>query len=209
MDTESTATEPLTDRGRRTREVLVQAARRVFEERGWLETRLADISSEAGLSYGSFYTYFPSKDAILREVALRVQADFGIFARRADGHALDPFERIDAANRIYFEAYKRNARIMAILEQVSILSDELRRLRRDLRYAHVTRTERAIKRWQAQGLVPDDIHPRYAASALGSMVDRTLYVWLVLGEPFDEDAALDTLNRLWVRALGLTVPPGH
>ena len=41
------------------------------------------------------------------------------------------------------------------------------------------------------------------ASALGSMVDRSFYVWLVLGEPFDEETALHTLNVMCIRALGL------
>ena len=41
------------------------------------------------------------------------------------------------------------------------------------------------------------------ASALGSMVDRSFYVWFVLGEPIDVDRALDTLNLLCARALGV------
>jgi hypothetical protein len=35
------------------------------------------------------------------------------------------------------------------------------------------------------------------------MIDRFAYVWLVLGEGFDEDLAVDTLTKLWVRALGI------
>ena len=35
------------------------------------------------------------------------------------------------------------------------------------------------------------------------MVDRSLYVWLVLDEPFDEETALETLNELCAGALGL------
>jgi hypothetical protein len=34
------------------------------------------------------------------------------------------------------------------------------------------------------------------------MVDRSFYVWLVLGEPFDEEKGLETLNELCARALG-------
>ena len=44
---------PLTDRGRRTREKLLAAAREVFEQRGYASTRMADIARAAGVSVGA------------------------------------------------------------------------------------------------------------------------------------------------------------
>jgi AcrR family transcriptional regulator len=201
------ASEPTTDRGRRTREALLRAARRVFEKKGFLEARIVDITRSARVAYGTFYTYFPSKEAVFRELIYRVQEDFGVTTPHADRNELAPWERIDRANRSYFEAYKRNARMMAIFEQVATFNGEIRALRREVRYNYITRSARTFEHWQQIGLVPTDIDPRYAASALGSMVDRTIYVWLVLGEPVDEDAAISTLNRLCARALGLPVGP--
>ena len=55
--------------------------------------------------------------------------------------------------------------------------------------------------------MPPWIDPYYAASALGSMVDRSAYVWLVLGEPYDEDVAVDQLTALYCGALGLEYVP--
>src|SRR5450755_1829837 len=190
------ATEPTTDRGRRTRAALVRAARRVFEKKGFLETRIVDITRSARVSYGTFYTYFPSKEAVFRELVHRIHEDFDPDVSQPDRPELRAWERIDRANRRYFEAYKRNARMMAIIEQVATFNDEFRLLRREVRYAAVARSERAIERWQQEGLVPRDLDARYAASALGSMVDRSIYVWLVLGEPFDEGPAISTLNLL-------------
>ncbi|MDI1290462.1 MAG: helix-turn-helix domain containing protein, partial [bacterium] len=44
---------PLSERGRRTRERLVAAARQVFEERGFDATRMSDIAQAAGVSHGT------------------------------------------------------------------------------------------------------------------------------------------------------------
>ena len=52
-------------------------------------------------------------------------------------------------------------------------------------------------------MVDDRIDPAYAASALGSMVDRSAYVWIVLGEPYDRDVAVIQLTRLYCNALGI------
>ena len=59
------------------------------------------------------------------------------------------------------------------------------------------------------GLALGDVDARYAASALGSMVDRFAYVWLVLDEPFEFEEAARTLGLLWTRSLGLVVPTGE
>src|SRR4051794_4773888 len=60
---------PRSRKGAQTRVRLVEAAKAVFEETGFLEARISDIAQQAGLSHGSFYHYFDSKEQIFREVA--------------------------------------------------------------------------------------------------------------------------------------------
>ena len=38
------------------------AARRVFERDGFLDARITDITAEAGVAAGPFYTYFTGKE---------------------------------------------------------------------------------------------------------------------------------------------------
>jgi hypothetical protein len=66
-----------------------------------------------------------------------------------------------------------------------------------------------IQRWQDEGLVDKAIDASYAATALGSMVSRSAFVWLVLGEPYDEEQAVQQVTLLYCRALGLPyeLPP--
>ncbi|MFC6239357.1 TetR/AcrR family transcriptional regulator, partial [Longivirga aurantiaca] len=65
-DTVVERTAPLTERGRRTREKLLAAARNLFEERGYAATRMTDVSIVAGVSHGTAYTWFTDKEAVLR-----------------------------------------------------------------------------------------------------------------------------------------------
>ena len=60
---------PRSRKGVQTRARLVDAAKKVFEDHGFLDARISDIAEEAGLSHGSFYHYFESKDEIFLEVA--------------------------------------------------------------------------------------------------------------------------------------------
>ncbi|MFF5258150.1 TetR/AcrR family transcriptional regulator [Actinomadura viridis] len=200
---------PLTERGARTRERIMAAAREVFEERGFLDTRVAHITRHAKVAYGSFYTYFPSKEAVFLEVA------DGLFEDMTR-HVLvpaagpSPAARIRHANRAYYEAYLRNARMMAIIEQVATFNEEFQEMRRKHRAALVGRSARAIGRWQRAGLVAADLDPELTARALAAMVDHSLYLWLVQGDdPAGTERLLDTLDALYIRALGLPPDPAR
>ena len=54
-----------TTKGEATRRRLMDQAMRIFLERGFQRTTLRDLSKATGLSLGSFYYYFPSKESII------------------------------------------------------------------------------------------------------------------------------------------------
>ncbi|ETB14121.1 TetR family transcriptional regulator, partial [Mycobacterium avium subsp. paratuberculosis 08-8281] len=61
--------ELLTAKGRQTRQAIEQAARKLFAERGFHGTTLADITSAAGKSPAVFYRYFADKEDLLAALA--------------------------------------------------------------------------------------------------------------------------------------------
>jgi AcrR family transcriptional regulator len=80
-----------------TRDRLINSARYLFWERGYAGTSMADLLAHAEVNSGSFYHFFESKEALLREVlvgylgALRPMIVDPAFAQ-----TLDPAERIFA-----------------------------------------------------------------------------------------------------------------
>ena len=59
---------PVTERGRQSRQRLLDAAEKVFGEKGYFASSVSDITREAGVALGSFYIYFESKHAVFVEV---------------------------------------------------------------------------------------------------------------------------------------------
>jgi AcrR family transcriptional regulator len=49
----------------RTRQTIVEVALKLFAERGYAETTLAEIADAAEISQSTFFNYFPSKDAVV------------------------------------------------------------------------------------------------------------------------------------------------
>jgi AcrR family transcriptional regulator len=197
--------ELLTAKGRKTRKRILEGARRAFEKRGnYIETRLTDIAQEAGVAYGSLYTYFDSKESLFREMVDQIEAD-AYDAVRSSYRGDDPLKRIESANLNFHRRYKENVQIQTVIEQSASIYPEFREFRRRLRQPFVDRIQSNISRLQVQGLARRDIDARTAAHALVSMIDNFHYVWLVLGEPFDEETAIRTINDIWIASIGLTL----
>lgn len=80
-----------------TRDRLIESARYLFWERGFAGTSMSDLLTHAGVNSGSFYHFFESKEALLREVlqgylhALRPMVVDPAFAK-----AEEPVDRIFA-----------------------------------------------------------------------------------------------------------------
>jgi len=197
----------LTARGERTRQRLIEAAEVVFARQGFLDTKITDITAEAGSANGSFYNYFESKEEIFGLVIARVNARMRETLDDRLGPDATPRERIEHATRQYVRAYKANAQMVALLEQVASVAPEFKSTRLETRRRYTARTERAIRRWQEEGLVDKTLPPRYAAEALASMVSNFCYMWFAMDNDFDEDLAIHTLSRMWANSLGLEAAP--
>jgi AcrR family transcriptional regulator len=184
----------------RNRAALVGAARRVFERDGYVRARITDIADEAGVAHGSFYSHFDGKPAIFAAVMAEVEEEM-----LHPGPVLtagDPVAVIEAANRAYLEAYQRNARLMALLEQVATVDESFRELRRKRSAAFLDRNARAVRRLQQAGLADPGLDADLTSLALSTMVSRSAYAAFVLETPpADSEALAATLTRLWVNAL--------
>ncbi|MEA2318093.1 MAG: hypothetical protein QOD44_2282 [Solirubrobacteraceae bacterium] len=200
--------QPVSARGRRTRARLISAAERVFVERGWFETRVADITKAAGVSHGGFYTYFDSKEAIFRDVAAAVVEEVHGVLSEPGFRGLPLEARIPLAGRRYLEVYERYAGILALIEQVATFDEHFRDVRIELRRRFVARIEAVIERiHEERGDGGEPLDARVTAHALGGMIDQFAHVWFVQREPFDREVAVTTLDRICGRALGLPDEP--
>jgi AcrR family transcriptional regulator len=208
---------PRSRKGEATRARLLEAAKLVFEDAGFREARIADIAERAGVSHGSFYHYFDSKEQIFREVAdaqealLTAPGDDGDDGDAGDDGRSPPseYERILRANRLYLQRYRDNGRIMGVIEEVSRYDAHVNeaRMRRQRHFAH--RAERAIRRLRDAGAADADVDPEIASVALGSMVGRFAELWLIEDwAKFDFDAVVEQMTRLWANAIGLREPGG-
>src|SRR6201984_1226373 len=206
---------PATERGLRTRAALVAAAREVFERDGYLNARLIDITPAAKCSSGTCNTSFAGKEEVFAAVLEAAQEDMlhpGMPHVAGDD---DPAAVIEASNRAYVKAYKRNAKLMVLLEQVANIDPEFRELRTSRSNAFVRRNASSIAKLQAKGQADPDLDPLLASRALSAMMSRLAFGHFVTLEDRDdtplatEEDLVQIATRLWVNALRIPPPGQH
>jgi AcrR family transcriptional regulator len=199
---------PRSSKGERTRGKLLLAAKEIFEERGFMDARISDIAERAKLSYGSFYHYFQSKEEIFREVAAVHERRLGaaVVAETEDltsaSHGDLLIRRWEAASRRYLSEYRREARLMRVIEEVSRYDAVLNETRL---YRHARVAERlaeVIGQLQRDGFADPQVDPRIGSEAITAMVTRFAEAWLVEGRiDIGFEDGVTQLNRLCLNVI--------
>ena len=94
----------------KTRERLIEVATRLFGERGYAETAIADICDALDITKGALFHHFKTKEALFREVWTRLQVEMDSEARQAAIAARsrsDPYAAFMAGSRTYLEYVAR------------------------------------------------------------------------------------------------------
>jgi AcrR family transcriptional regulator len=199
---------PRSSKGARTRARLLEAAKEIFEENGFLNARISDIADRAGLSHGSFYHYFESKEQIFREVAAIVDEKLGaplgdVVLAPATG--LTPYERLREGVRLNFETYRDEARIMGMIEQVSRYDEPVGEMMLGRHRQYSEQVAESIRELQRRGLADKTLDPVIAAQGIGAMTGRFAELWLVQGAvDCSMDTAVEQMTKLIVNALGIS-----
>src|ERR687889_314822 len=114
---------PRTERGRRTVRKLLQAAAQEFGERGFHEAAITGITARAGVALGTFYTYFESKEELVRDMSDAVRAHVAEAVAGAPDRLAA--ERIGLAAFIAF--VRKHPELYRIIEEAQFVAEDVYR----------------------------------------------------------------------------------
>jgi len=200
------------NRSRRRRQEVVDAAARVFAEKGYDAASIQDIAEELGILKGSIYYYIDSKEDLLfsviqevHEVALANMERW----RSADVPALVKVRLFVEGHLGYVTSNLVKSRVF--FHDFRSLGDERREFIRAERDVYANTLRDLIAAGQGEGTVCPDVDPKLAAFAALGMTN-TVYLWY---NPGGADAA-DEIGRSYADLVvaGLacdpdTHQPGH
>ncbi len=192
--------EPVQDRGHRTRQKVLTAARKILVRRGYQAARVEEITKLAQVGYGTFYKYFRNKqdvlEAVMEEVYTQLQ-DAG-FPSQVEAARLEDQIRSGITN--YLEAYYKNREVLLALQPASLLSPRIRKFISDMREKEVQWMVQELKNLGSQGWRIEGNLEVFSLAMLYS-VDAVAQEW-ILRRPHLRLAELaDTLCDIWFRVI--------
>ena len=101
----------------RRREEILDAAARIFAERGYPNTDLQIVADSIGVGKGTIYRYFPSKSALFLAAVDRGMRRASAAVDAAIEGVGDPLERIARAIRAYLAFYDGHPELVELLIQ--------------------------------------------------------------------------------------------
>jgi AcrR family transcriptional regulator len=194
-----------TNRGRQTQAAIDAAARTVIARKGILATTTADIAAEAGRSTASFYNYYDSKEAMVREWALRFRDEVNQRALPVIRHGLSNRERAQQAAAAHWHTYRNRLAEMISVSQLAMINEDFAQYWAEICAIPTSFITEMVRRAQTQGYCEGD-DPRLIALAIVAMLNQFCYLQLAgpgsspAGAP-DDEACINTLANIFYRAI--------
>lgn len=168
-DTASRTPPAATHRGRRRREVVLDAAESLFLEHGFHGTSMDELGAAAGISGPGLYRHYPSKDALLMAVLDRIWDTLA--PAIAEAQALPPSEALEVLLEAQLElACGQPAALVLLVRELRHLPGDYRELASRNHRRYVDAWTRAV-----QGVRPElgDAQARGAVLAVHGLIDSS------------------------------------
>ncbi len=192
-------------RGRQTQAAIDSAARSVIARKGILATTISDIAAEAGKSTASFYNYYDSKEAMVREWAVRFRDEARERSRAAAEPGLTTWERSYEAAAAHWHTYRHRLAEIISVSQLAMVNDDFAQYWSDICALPIALITQMVTHAQQQGFGVDD-DPHLVAVALVSLLNQFCYTQLAGGkagsvDAVDDDACITTLANIFHRVI--------
>jgi AcrR family transcriptional regulator len=184
----------------RTRRRVLNAAKQLFDRKGYRDTTIDDITRRANIAHGTFYLYFHGKRDLVRELFDEAFTEF-------DAIVSAPFgpDQIELLLRNALATYERNRLMMRVLREASA-TDAFFRANYEALIINVLVSHLSDGIVELQRQLPVTLPPEYsrvAARAIVGMIESFAYALYVGGEDYSIDQVVITLKHFCVRALGV------
>ena len=189
-----------THRGRQTQAAIDMAARAVIARKGILAATIADIAVEAGRSAASFYNYYDSKEAMVRQWALRFRDEANQRADSVTRHGLSNRERAQEAAAAHWHTYRNRLAELVSVSQMAMVNDDFAQYWAEICSIPIAFIADTVRRAQTEGHCPND-DPQLIAEAIVAMFNQFCYVQLSGTRAPDDQMCIQTLANVYYRAI--------
>jgi TetR/AcrR family fatty acid metabolism transcriptional regulator len=160
--------------------LILDAAVKVFADKGYYGARVSDIAQEAGIAYGLVYHYFKNKEDLLISIFRTRWSQFDQAVRNIMEEKDDPRQMIRSIISFLFHSYKNNPKMIEVMildvaKTTRFFNGENIRQFTGL----FSLISEIVRRGQEQGIFKKDLDTKLAAYCLYGSVERIMLGWIL------------------------------
>jgi TetR/AcrR family fatty acid metabolism transcriptional regulator len=167
------------------REAILRAAIKIFANKGFFNSKVADIAGEAGIADGTVYLYFKGKDDILHSIFDRAMAEF-IAEGQKELEGIDaPERRLHRIAELHLERLGAD-RDMAVVFQVELRGSTkfMQEFSAAGFHDYLEIIRKTIEDGQRTGVFRSDLKPVVAAKILYGALDEMVTNWVLSNKTY-------------------------
>ena len=181
------------------REAILRAAISVFANKGFFNSKVADVAKAAGVADGTVYLYFKNKDDILHSIFDRAMEEFIAEGRRELAELESPEDKLRRIAELHLERLSAD-RDMAIVFQVE-LRGSIKFMQEFssagfAEYLDIIRS--TIEAGQRAGIFRNDLKPIVCAKILYGALDEMVTNWILSNKSYQLMPMADEVLKIFL-----------
>jgi TetR/AcrR family fatty acid metabolism transcriptional regulator len=194
------------DRQADRRRQILEAAIKVFAEKGFHASRVGDIAEEAGIAYGLVYHYFESKEDLLETIFRTTWTEMLARVREVEEAGVPAAEAVRQVSALILRTWRRDPNLVRVLVREITRNQHVQQEIEEITEA-MQALEGIVRKGQESGEFRAELDPRLSAAIFYGALEEVLSGW-VLGQlpDRDEDITRAEQNVVAVLTGGLAEP---
>ena len=182
---------------------IIQAATKVFAQKGFYNSKVADVAKEAKVADGTIYLYFKNKDDLLISIFENSMDTFTGEVQKIVEGVSDPVEKLRRFIKLHLELVRQNQ------DTAQVLQIELRQSSKFMKeYAatkfrdYLNRISMILEEGQEKGVFRKDINPFIVKRAIFGAVDEMALDWVLMKKKkYSMEEVDDQLCSMFIEGL--------
>jgi len=167
------------------RQLILDAAVRVFADHGYHGSRVADIAGDAGVAHGLLYHYFASKEDVLRTIFTENWGQLIVRFRAIEDSAQPAPDKLEGIAKTLLRTWRNDPALVTVMVREVARSQHVQGQVAEVEEAFAI-VRRIIEEGQAAGVFRRDVDARLASWIVYGGLEEVLTGW-VLGQLPDSE----------------------
>lgn len=182
---------------------ILAAAVKVFADRGFAQSTIAQIAQEAGVADGTIYLYFKNKDDILVQFYERMTEHVSECFYKAVDEGTSAIDKLYNLVRAHLDVFQSQASGAIVYQsethlQWRLVQEPTRRMSRMYRQL----ISKLVAMGQQEGTIRPDLYVGLVKRLINGAVEEVINTWIHTGMDHDLPSMAEPLVDLFIKGIG-------